>query len=156
MSAYTLTRSTAIERDTACGSHVYVLQVVCTSLDGRDPNVFVYHEGMPTDPIHGDLFSNVASLSDMNEIPFKKTVLALGTTVLALQPRELLGVDSVAAGVDTSTTTIPYYRTTDVTLELPNMMEYERCWNIIVKDVMALASNQDAYKRTHQDQTINI
>lgn len=84
----------------------------------EDVNIFVYHACVDGDPYHGDLFSNVASIQDMQSLP-------VGAPV---------GVDS-----DPNHNYVPFYRTDSVELYFHNLDVAERAWRIIKHDTAMLA-----------------
>lgn len=83
-----------------------------------DTNVFVYHAAEPDDPYHGDLFSNVASMQDMESLP--------------------VGEPAVVEGMGEAENLFPFYRTSSVELHLHNLAEAERVWRVIRHDVKML------------------
>ena len=96
-----------------------------------DPNVFVYNSRKTVTVNDADMFSNVASLYDMNTIPVGEPQRL---------PEEFPMHDN-----------IPYYRTNTVTLDLPNMSVMERVWNIIRIDIRLLVKEYNAAHDLHKE-----
>ena len=103
-----------------------VVTVAAEELDA-DPNVFVYHTN--PDSKTGAMFSNVASMQDMD-------IIAVGETTLL-------------PGEDGTENNIPYYRTNKVELNFYNLEELTRCWGIIKSDIASLVREYNVLAKQH-------
>lgn len=120
---------------------VPTIRVVC---EATDPDVssaiFVFHamefdyNNPQSRDKSQDMYSNVASLQDMNIIPEN-------------DPK-------VVENDDGTKTVIPFYRLSDVTLDFYNMDQAERWWNIVLYDVDFLIRSYKASRKLNQDEII--
>lgn len=84
----------------------------------EDVKIFVYHASDDDNPYHGDLFSNVASASDMWNLPVDEPVGLYGTDPL----------DDY----------IPFYRTDSMELTFRTLEGANRAWEVIKHDTRML------------------
>lgn len=101
---------------------VWPVSILASGLN-MDEHVFVYHIGRNDDPIPGDKFECVASVSQLMELPKIQ-----GTTV-------------------TLVNNVPYYRSNIVTFYTRSAEEMERIWNEVVAEVELLVRNWNAAER---------
>lgn len=122
-----------------CGGN-WVLKVTAYPEEGVDTDtakVFVYHKVEEDDPYTGDLFSNVASLHDMDSIPADEPVVMEGS-------------------LDTHFAAIPFYRTDSVELNFMTADAAERAWRIICHDVRALVREYESAGKLREIEEISF
>lgn len=133
---YKVTRnSVELKEGDSCRRN-WPLIVTVESTDGTaDPNVFVYHSD--PDSVTGAMFSNVASMQDMD-------IIGVGETTAL--PNE-----------DGTENNIPFFRTNTVELNFYTLDELARCWSIIKLDIRNLVREyelQNVYALTEQEEII--
>lgn len=139
---YKLTRETiAYEHGNPC-RHNWPLRVTVTSdLPDVDVNIFVYQAGEASSGLeHGDRFSNVASMQDMEVLP-------VGAPAEVSEPR--LAKDAY----------IPFYRTNVVELDFYNLVDLDRAWRIMQHDVSSLVKEYRVWEgnlKKGQKETVEI
>lgn len=131
---YKITRYNSQKEDGETFTRPWALSVTVESDENHpdaDPNVFVYNTRETVRVNEADMFSNVASLYDMETIP-----------VLESQrlPEEF-----------PTDNNIPYYRTNTVTLYLPNASVMERVWEIIRIDIKLLVREYNSANALHKE-----
>jgi hypothetical protein len=95
--------------DTKIQAWALSVQATGTGMPGE---IFVYHKGSENDPIPGDKFECIASVSQLEEIP-----------------------------KGTPTTTIPYYRVSQADFICRSASEADEIWETIKSEVQTLISN---------------
>lgn len=95
--------------------HAWPITVTAVGTD-MPSEIFVFHAGQANDPVVGDQFECIASVSQLDEIP-KNTP-----------------VSSVTAA-------IPYYRLSRLELVCRSAEEADRVWNSILLEVQTLIAN---------------
>lgn len=97
-----------------------------------DDNIFVYHKGgLALDPVVGDVFECVTSVSQLSEIPKGRSL------------------GKVIDGV-------PYYRTNELSFACRTAEEADRIWSDVVKEVQTLMKNINASNRLREISTAEI
>lgn len=119
-----------------CGKNWPLIVTVEATEDSADPNVFVYHSD--PDSTTGAMFSNVASMQDMD-------IIGIGETTPL--PSE-----------DGTENNIPFFRTNTLQLNFYNLEELARCWAIIKYDVAKLVKEYKvlAQQELSEQETIEL
>lgn len=131
----TLTRkSLTLEKNRPC-QHNWTIEITAESDDPElDSRIFVFHAAEDDDPIQGDMFSNVASLQDMNIIP-------------ADAPTTLENEDGTE-------NLIPFYRLSKVTFDCYTADEAERIWRVVKLDTQNLLREYKAARNMQNEEVV--
>lgn len=129
---YKVTRQTSQKEDGKFYTRPWTLSVTVEPDENNpdaDPNVFVYNARKAARINDTDMFSNVASLYDMNTIP--------------------IGEDQALPEEPPTDDYIPYYRINTVTLDLPDAWTMEHCWRTIKLDIKLLIREYNSAHNLH-------
>lgn len=122
-----------------CGGS-WPLKVTAYPEDGVDADmakVFVYRKAEEDDPYGGDMFSNVASMHDMDSI-------APDEPVVLEEP------------VDPRFAAVPFYRVDTVEMNFLTADAAERAWRIICHDVRSLVREYKAAENLREIEEISF
>lgn len=112
--------------------HAWPLKITATAAGGLVSQIFVYAVGQEVDPVSGDRFECVASVSQLFELPL-----------------------TAPAPVD-ATTQIPYYRRDTVEFVCRSSDEADALWTKIQGQVLDLVRNWNARLNLLEVATVSI
>lgn len=114
-----------LQQGDACQKNWPLIVTVEATREGVDPHIFVYHASPDSDT--GAMFSNVASMQDMD-------IIAVDSTTLL--PNE-----------DSEENNIPFFRTNKVELNFANVeVLYDR-WHTMMTDIRNLAKEYEVMEK---------
>lgn len=140
MNRFKLTRSAPeVKPNSVCHRNL-AFSVQCeAALEGVDDNIFVYHVGIPNDPVHSeDTFFCVASLAQMQIFPTEAAVelaLAAGENPFHVQ------------NADGTEDNVPFYRTNSVDLTFNNATAMDHAWRVMKLNVAKLSREYNDFDK---------